>query len=198
MQDKKNYYNKRRVHDLLFCLSILAVPVIQFCIFYIGVNINSICMAFQKYELDSFTMRGGYEWLENDLFANFNKMFNELKYAPALKFSFRNSFIVFFVTVGVGTTLALLFSLYIYKKMLFSKTFRLFLFAPSILSSVITVAMYRNFVEIALPSMIPSMDGRGLLSNTNTKMFALLFFTIWIGFGTQILTPIQTRIIYSY
>ena len=61
------------------------------------------------------------------------------------------------------------------------------LFAPSILSTVVTVRMYTNFVEIVLPAMIPSMGGKGLLSNTDTVMFAVLFFSVWIGFGTQIL-----------
>ena len=69
-----------------------------------------------------------------------------------------------------------------------SKTFRVFLFLPSILSSTITVTMYRNFVETALPEIFPSVfDGMGLLSNPDTKMFAILFFMIWAGFGTQIL-----------
>lgn len=187
MEKKNNYYNKRKMQDLGFCLLILSVPVIQFSIFYIGVNFNSILMIFQEYKFDSYTMKGSYEFLSGDLFANFRQMFYELRYEPALGFAFKNSFIAFFVTVGVGTTLALLFSLYIYKKMFLSKTFRLLLFAPSILSTVITVLMYSNFVENALPAMIPSMNGQGLLSNTNTKMFAVLFFSVWIGFGTQIL-----------
>ena len=184
---KNGYFKAKTRNDLIFYICITIIPVLQFLVFYVGVNFNSILMAFQSFELDSETMKGSYQFLEGNIFGNFKQMFWELKYEPALSFAIKNAFIAFFVTVAVGTTLALVFSLYIYKEMLFSKTFRLLLFAPSILSSVVTVLMYQNFVENALPSMFAGMAGQGLLSNPNTKMFGVLFFSVWIGFGTQIL-----------
>lgn len=185
MKNKKNVFNQRRNKDLIFCLLVILIPAIQFGIFYIGVNFNSIAMAFQKFEIDSQTGKGAFE---GNGFNNFIAMFNELRYDKAIGTAFKNSGLAFIVSVGVGTTLALVFSLYIYKEMFASKTFRVFLFLPSILSSTITVTMYRNFVETALPEIFPGVfNGMGLLSNPDTKMFAILFFMIWIGFGTQIL-----------
>lgn len=187
MNKLKGYYNQKRRKDILFYICITIIPIIQFFIFYVGVNFNSIIMVFQEYKLDSETMKGTYTFLNGNIFGNFSQMFRELRYEPALGFAIKNSVIAFLVSVGVGTTLSLFFSLYIYKQMAFSKTFRLLLFAPSILSAVVTVLMYSNFVENALPSIFPSMEGQGLLSNPNTTMFAVLFFSIWIGFGVQIL-----------
>ena len=185
MKKKNNVFNQRRNRDLIFCLLVILIPAIQFGIFYVGVNFKSIAMAFQKYEIDKTTNLGHF--IGNGL-NNFKEMFFELRYDGAIGTAFKNSGIAFIVSVGFGTTLSLIFSLYIYKGMFASKTFRVFLFLPSILSSTITVTMYRNFVETALPEIFPSVfDGMGLLSNPDTKMFAILFFMIWAGFGTQIL-----------
>lgn len=65
--------------------------------------------------------------------------------------------------------------------------FNVILFAPSILSSIVTVTMYKNFVEVAFPEIFHITSGMGLLSNPETKMQTLIFFMIWIGFGTQLL-----------
>ena len=116
MEKNKNFYQKKRLKDLIFCLCVIAVPALQFAIFYIGVNFNSILMAFQKY--DNSTIPAKYVW--NGV-ANFKTLFNDLANSTEIHFAFKNSLLVFLVNVGVGTTLSLVFSLYIYKKMIFSK-----------------------------------------------------------------------------
>lgn len=184
-KDNSNVFNQRRNRDLLFCLLVILVPVIQFSVFYVGVNFNSIAMAFQKYQINSQTNLG--EFVGNG-FNNFKDMYNQIRFDSAIGMALKNSGLAFIVNVCVGTTLSLIFSLYIYKGMFASKTFRVFLFLPSILSATITVTMYRNFVETALPEMFPTIfNGQGLLSNPDTKKFALLFFMVWASFGTQIL-----------
>ncbi len=174
--------SQRKMRDLIYCLIVIAIPVIQFCIFYIGVNANSILMAFQRYEVDPSTNLGSYVFIG---FQNFEKAFYKIFNEQALLSAFKNSLIAFAVSVLIGTTLSLVFSLYIYKKMPMYKFFRVMLFLPSILSSIVTVTMYKNFVEVAIPNIF-NLD-MGLLGNPNTKMVTILFFNVWIGFGTQLL-----------
>ena len=45
---KLRIQNKRK-QDLIFYIIMLAYPVLQFAIFYVGVNFNSILMAFQYF-----------------------------------------------------------------------------------------------------------------------------------------------------
>jgi hypothetical protein len=45
---KIRIHNKRK-QDLIFYIVMLAYPVLQFAIFYVGVNFNSILMAFQYF-----------------------------------------------------------------------------------------------------------------------------------------------------
>jgi ABC-type sugar transport system permease subunit len=175
------------VQDLIFCLLILLIPAIQFAIFYVGVNVNSFAMIFQKYEVDSLTGKGKYV-LADSLFSNVETLFNTLRFEKVLKYAVGNSFISFVAISLVGITFSLVFSLYIFKKFPGSNIFKVLLFAPSILSAVVTVTMYRSFVDIVIPEVIDlGGENLGLLSNPDTKFGTIIFYNIWIGFGTQIL-----------
>lgn len=181
---KKNSLANKTTQDLIFCLIVLLVPVVQFLIFYIGVNVNSFVMAFQKYEIDELTGLGKYIW---NGFENFKVMFVEIQEGGKFGFALKNSFTAFFWVTLVGMTLSLVFSLYIFKKMPGHGVFRVLLFAPSVLSAIVTVTMYKFFVESAIPVLLNMPDGMGLLSNPDTGMATIIFFNVWISFGTQIL-----------
>ena len=179
---KKAFFANKKTQDFIFCLLIFLIPMVQFAIFYLGVNINSFVMAFQKYEVDPVTNLGSYV---SNGFNNFKTMFFEIQNDGVFGYALKNSLLAFVMVTLVGITFALVFSLYIFKKMPGSGIFRVLLFAPSILSAVVTVTMYRFFVEDAVP-VIFNME-QGLLGNPSTKMGTIIFFNIWIGFGTQIL-----------
>ena len=182
MKKAKTFLANKKNRDVIFCLLVIAVPMIQFAIFYVGVNINSFVLAFQKYEIDSVTGLGRYV---SNGFNNFVKMIETIKtsyvFLPALK----NSVVAFAIVTLVGIVFALLFSLYIYKKHPGSNVFKVLLFAPSILSAVVTVTMFRYFVESAIPGFF-NLE-QGFLANPKTKMGTIFFYNIWIGFGVQIL-----------
>lgn len=181
---KKASLSNKTTRDLIFCLIVLFVPVLQFSIFYIGVNVNSFVMAFQKYEIDELT---GFGSFVGNGFENFKTIWVEITEGGKFGFAFNNSLSAFFWVTLVGMTLSLVFSLYIFKKMPAHRIFRVLLFAPSVLSSIVTVTMYKFFVESAIPVLFNMSDGMGLLSNPDTGMATIIFFNVWISFGTQIL-----------
>ena len=39
---------KKNFQDILFCFIILLYPTVQFIIFYLGVNVNTILLSFEK------------------------------------------------------------------------------------------------------------------------------------------------------
>ena len=61
---KGNVFQNKK---LIFYIAMMAIPVIQFCIMYIGVNFNSILLAFQKYNID--TGRYVYNGFQNFILA---------------------------------------------------------------------------------------------------------------------------------
>ena len=101
MRNKK--LSSKKIKDLIFCLLLIAVPMVQFCIFYLGVNINSFAMVFQEWtETDSVTGAGQYE-LVDSFFENFKRMFAYIEEGEGgFWIAMKNSGISFLVITLVG------------------------------------------------------------------------------------------------
>ncbi|MBQ8374854.1 MAG: sugar ABC transporter permease [Clostridia bacterium] len=181
---KNSGFATKKTKRLLFYLSVVILPMIQFAIFYVGVNFRNILLAFQSYDI----RQGTYNW---DGLNNFLAVFNDIASLPFFFKAIQNSLIFFACSWGLGVTLGLLFSFYIYKKFTGSNFFKVILFLPSIVSEIVMVLMYKYFVENAVPNIISSLTGNdrvfGLLSNPNTAYATLLFYNIWFSFGGTVL-----------
>lgn len=167
---------------LIFYILVMAYPLIQFSIFYIGVNINSILLAFKEYDFEG----KGYAWIG---FKQFSDCITLIKTDAVFRYAFKNSFITYLISAVVSSLLALFFSFYIYKKKAGSTFFRIMLFVPSIISPLVLAILFNNMAEDALPRYVLSIFGakiQPLLSGKSA--FAVLnFYRIWVGFGTSIL-----------
>ena len=180
---KVNLKNRRSRKQFVFYCLMIALPVVQVLIFYFGVNINSILLAFKNYDRDT----GSYVWTG---FGHFAKTLTEMFTEPTWAFAFKNSIIVWVVSTTVSMALALFFSYYIYKKGLFKNFFRVMLFLPSIISSIVMVILFRNLVDNFIPALVLKIGGEeilGLLANHNTTMLILIIYNILMSFGTNVL-----------
>ena len=121
---KKAVLNKKRTQDILFCWILLALPLIQVAIFYVGVNINSFVMVFQRVEVDPTTNLGSYV---GNGFGNFKELYQMLESHDIFWTTIKNSVIAFVMVSLVGISFALLFSLYIFKKFPGAGLFRILL-----------------------------------------------------------------------
>lgn len=172
--------------DRLFYCLILIFPVLQFIIFYIGVNFNSFLLAFKNIELDD-----NYHYVITYGFEGFRKAFDLLK-DPEMAHIVEISFLSYFIKTAVSVPLGLLFSYYIAKKLFGAKFFRVILFLPSILSAIVMVTLFRYFVDNAIPAMIEDITGQeGVLSflsmSDNVQYATIMFYNLWIGFGVSVL-----------
>ena len=178
--------NKKQKGDrgeLIFYCCLVALPLLQIAIFYFYVNFNSILMAFKSYDRLSDT----FYW---DFGANFSRFWNELTKTSILIDAFKNSFIVWLFTSVLGTVLSIVFSYYIFKKWAFGKTFKFFLFLPSVLPSILMVIVFKFFVNEAIPGYVLHFSGKiitPLLVGKDTLMPTILFYNVWVCFGSQIL-----------
>ena len=163
--------------DIFFYCIILLIPIIQIAIFYFGVNIQSILMAFQKYS----TVENKFYW---DASVNFNEFKTDIK-DPTFWNMVGCSFIVWLCTQFAGTILALFFSFYIYKRKKLYKFFKFVLFLPSIIPALLLVLIFKFFVVEALPAFVNAK--RTLLNDPNTFFWIITAFTVWISFGSQVL-----------
>ena len=177
---KKSRLGGRNFKDAVFVYVMLLWPVLQFCVFYIAVNVNSIIMTFQSYDGSEFVFAG---W------RNFNLVWTNFINTPVFTRTTVNS-LLSFVIIQLLSPLVLFFTFFIYKKFPGAKFFKIVLFLPTIISSVITVTVYMKFCEVAIPKMFEGIFGikmNGLLTNQNTKFGAVMFFYMWLSFGSLML-----------
>ena len=108
--------------DKIFYGVMMAWPLLQFVVFYLVVNFNSILLAFQKIDVATNT--------STFTLVNFADAFRAL-FKTELVPAFRNSFVLYLLNLVCGVGLGLLFSYYVSKKMPCSGFFRVLLFMPS-------------------------------------------------------------------
>lgn len=178
--NSNNTFAKSKGDILFYCL-VLIIPIAQICIFYFGVNFQSILMSFQTYS----TVKNVFSW---DPEANALQFLDEIKNAN-FWIMVRDSLVVWLCTQLAGTVLALFFSYYIYKKRTLAKFFKFILFLPSIIPALLLVLIFKSFMNSAVPAFTIK-DGvlpPGLLTNSKTYFWIITAFTVWISFGSQVL-----------
>ena len=176
---RKGLQNNR--NDLIFYCIIMAWPVLQFAVFYIGVNFNSILIAFQDIDI----VTNSYSWTAKHFVNGFEKMLSPTQLTMA-----KNSILAYLITICTSIPLGLLFSYYIYKAMPGAGIFRVILFMPSIVSSIIMVSMFRFFTTDAFPAMMRDffdITMKAPLDDKATRFGTVMFYNIWVGFGTSVL-----------
>lgn len=170
--------NTQKRKDFLFFSLLILWPVLQFTIFYIVVNINSFKMAFIG-QSNEFT------------FDNFKIWFTLPEFKTPFVNGLLKSLLFYVISTGISIPLALLFSYYIYSKLHGSAFFKVVLFLPNILSSIVMVIIYTYFMNDALPDMLKDFFNinytlRLNKIDTSSDILILLFY-IWFGFGTTVL-----------
>ena len=181
----KTFWTRKR-SSLLFYISIITLPVIQFVLMYICVNFNSILLSFKTY-----TDNNQYVMLDN-IFDNFREVFSDLT-KPVFKYSIKNSLLVFATVLLVNIPLSLFFSYYIFKECIGNKFFRIALYLPNIVSSIVMVTIFQYVFDKAIPELaylisgVEKADGwiyKPLLANKETRLACLLIFTTLFSFGS--------------
>ena len=178
----KRIKKQARRKKLAFYLSIVTLPILQYCIFYIGVNINSILMAFQSYD----AMTGKFYF---DGMVNFERIAREFGKNGQLMTAFLNSVKYYGITILV-MIMSTFFAFYVAKKRPFSGAFRVVAFMPHIISNITMVLLFKYFTENAYPAIVEAMTGKevwGLLADPNTVQVTVIVFCILCGFGTQMM-----------
>ncbi len=177
---KRKDYRKRA--RLLFYISIVFLPLLQFSIFYIYINFNSIKMAFFTYKATS----GGYVYE----FAAMENFKNALQLLKDNLYMIRNSATMWITGLLIATPLQFLFSFYIAKRYAGAGFFKVMLFLPQVISGLVFALLYKYMLTDVYITIMDSLgvDVKfGLLDNPKTQFPAVVVYQHWIGFGTGML-----------
>lgn len=173
---EKNKIGKRE--EIVFLVVALAIPLIQFFIFYFLVNFNSILLSFKSY-----TDTGDYVFAGIN---NFKDVINDMIYETRTQDMLKNSFIMYFFTSLCMMLLTILVSYSIWKKTYFSKFFSIMLFLPSVLPSIVFVVIGRFSITTLIPEIFgdPTL---GEILNPPKGFFTVIGYQCLLGFGSNMI-----------
>lgn len=174
--------SKKRKKDLLVYIVLLAFPMIQFAIFYVYVNFNSILLSFKNYAFEN----GRYE-LSFAGFDNFKKVFDNFFGASAnLRYALRNSFVIYFAKLIISLPISVLLSYYFFKKFFLTPALRVVAFIPSIASAVATALIYKTIFNEIYPSLFEALFKKTTTSPIVSKPLLMsTVFSLWVSFGSS-------------
>ena len=176
---------RKDIKTKIFIVCMLAYPVLQFLIFWVYVNFNSILMAFQN-ESGAFDLTYMKEFFRILFSSNPNEL---------VRPSIINSIWFFLVGDFIGLPISLIYSYFMYKRVPGSKIFRVIFFLPSIISSVVLTSIY-GYMLSADPStgvinnIIVNVFGGETIPFLESEKYVLgsiLFYGLWFGMGMNIL-----------
>ena len=177
--------NKGDRGELIFYSTLIALPILQIIIFYFYVNFNSILLCFKDWD----TINSKASWVGFD---NFKELWNDVENKLLID-AFKNSILVWICVSFIGTFLSILFAYYIFKKWAAGKLFKFFLFLPSVVPSILFVMIYMFFMDEAIPEYMrevfhyPMTKGGFFSGAYDSILPPVLFFNVWVCFGSQIL-----------
>lgn len=143
---KSNVFARMKQKGTLFYWAIVILPILNYIVFFIGVNFNSILLAFKNV----YILKGEkhIDWVQFD---NFKTI---LRDTQVLRYLVKNSMMYFGVTVCIIIPLTLLFSYYIFKKYLANGFFKVMIFMPSVICSMVLAIFYLNFTNEILDKIV--------------------------------------------
>ncbi|MBO5851625.1 MAG: sugar ABC transporter permease [Clostridia bacterium] len=191
---------KRSTKRLIFYVSMITVPMILFALFYFYVNFDALAMAFKEFDFIEVTQNGVTTYMEKQNFVGFkhfkyiiDECLIGLESGKVFRQSILNGFWMFLFTTVINTSMGLLLSYYIYKKYLFASFFRLILFLPSIISSVVLALLFKYIVNDVYEGLVPDAIGFMRPDTPEGPKFAmLLFYNVWTAFGGGVLIYTST------
>lgn len=162
----------------VFYALLMAIPVLQFILFYVVVNFKSFGYAFMEQEKISDT-----EIVWRFTMENFTNWFTNSSKLEELLSTTKMSLFYYGATLVISIPLALLFSYYIFKRMFGAKLFRIFLFIPSIIPAAAFVLSYKILLNDVTPIIFNTND----LRFDGNQLIYILFFNLYVSFGTSVL-----------
>ncbi len=163
---EKNEMASRKTKRLIFYILMMIFPIVNFCMFYVYVNLDMFRMAFVHYEYDP----SGIGYLSSFVwFDNFKYVINFM----ATRMDKITLSMSFYLYTLVCMPIAVIFSYYIYKGYPAANFFRVVLYLPSIFSGVVMVLLYQLLFQYVFKMPL--------------ELGHILFYNVWASFGMNII-----------
>jgi ABC-type sugar transport system permease subunit len=181
VNQKKNFWNLKRT-GYIFTAVMVALPLLDFLVFYCVVNAGSIVNAF----VDG--VNGGFTW---DHFKAVFDSFSDQTSGDSLFVCLKNTMIYFgasFVTIPIS----ILLTYFLYKRILGHNLFRIIFFLPGIIPGLVWVTAWKELTSYnGLLGQFMEMIGQPLITSiykdAATTTTSLVFYGWWLGLASGML-----------
>jgi len=177
-----SYKGKRRRQKKFFIFMMLVLPITHFLVFFVYVNIDTILLAFQRFDY----YEGKYIFVG---FENFQQAFRDLTQLPQMRQTIVNSLLFLPITNFITLPLSILSAYFIFRKVPGRNVFKVLFFLPSIISIVVlTMAFQFMFDPLFGPinQLLASLGINpigGWFGSKDTAMNMIYVYCIWAGIG---------------
>ncbi len=177
--------NKRG--QTIFIWVMLALPLLQFLIFTVYINISQISLAFMTETDDGRVVFG--------LFENIKTLFINLQYTSEWKHAIWNSLGYIPVSALITLPLSIITVYFTSKKIWGSRIFTMIFYVPNIISIVVLVLVFKNILDknngilVNLLTNVFNVESTkipDLIYDPKYAMITLYFYCIWAGVGGNI------------
>ncbi len=171
----------------IFIIVMLSYSVLHFLLMWVGVNFNSILLSF-KYQ-----SHGKYVWYDfPHLFENFSIIIDSIKgNTEGYQSMIYHSLAFFVVSCFVTLPIALLFSYFIFKKILANGFFKVIFFLPSIIPLIILTTIYTitvgNNGPVGQVLNFMGIESANLFVFPQSAAWMIWIFCVWAGIGYDVI-----------
>lgn len=180
-----NFYHKSRksrIGEYIFIIALIIIPVVNWLVFWLYVNLDSILLAFQN----AYTQ----EWTLDNFTAFFTALTSK---GGDLKIAMINTALYFMASFFIIMPLSLFISYFIYKHIPGYKIFRILFYLPCIIPATVLTTVFEQMVNPNGPVNIIfnllhiPYPSRGLLGTEYLRTATIIVYTIIFGLGGDML-----------
>lgn len=183
---------KRKVKRAFFIASFISVPIIQFLIFYVYINICSFPLAFQRKN----TFLNTVEWVGWDNFKKVVELVVSNGEMGLLGRAILNSIMYFLLNNLIMMPLTIILAYFFWKNMPGARIFRYAFLIPSLIPGSVLPMLYAFMLDSSVGVLTPLMNSLGLshlvpvngwLGTYETAQAMIMFYILWSGCGVSIM-----------
>lgn len=164
--------------ESVFLFTFLLIPLTLFVVFYFGVNFNSFLLAFQRLDEGKKAFVG---------FENFGQVLSDVFVEKTLSTAIRNSLIQSGIYLFLATPLQIAISYSLFKKIPFHGFFKIMLFLPTMVSSMVFIMCARALIVNGFPQIVGDPTLNLLDPYKDTSFWTVLIFGLWMDFAGQMI-----------
>lgn len=173
------HIKKAKLDQTIFLVTIFAIPVLNFLIFWVYLNFSSITLAFQNVTGD-----GEVVWS----LSNYRALFTFISMKGSIFWvALKNTALYWVFSSIIAYFLAFPVSYFFFKKIRGYKFFRFVVFLPTLISATVLTSIFKQVIAANGPvgALLAAMgkDYIPFLSDDRYAIWTCLFYSVLFGFG---------------